>query len=113
MGDPQTQVKLSFTFTTRVRIGDCEGPLTIGADRLSDLVQTVRQLPSVKQVQLVNEIRQWQTTPDGRPICPKHGVPMKAREKQGDTWYSHNVGTEDKPCYCKGYAGPDSPGWEH
>lgn len=51
-------------------------------------------------------------TPDGLPICPKHGLPMRKREKQGDTWYSHNVGTEEHPMWCRGYAGDNSPGWE-
>lgn len=53
------------------------------------------------------------TTPDGTPLCPKHGVPMRKREKQGDSWWSHNVGTEEQPLWCKGYAGKDSPGWDH
>lgn len=50
--------------------------------------------------------------PDGSPICSKHGVPMRKREKQGDVWYSHNMGTAEQPVYCKGCAGKDSPGWE-
>ena len=50
--------------------------------------------------------------PDGYKLCRKHGAPMKPRSKQGDVWNSHNVGTADKPCWCKGYAGPDSPGYE-
>lgn len=53
-----------------------------------------------------------QETPEGLPICRKHGVPMRRREKQGDVWFSHNVGDEDAPCYCRGYAGKDSPGWD-
>lgn len=57
--------------------------------------------------------REWAYTPDGLPICPKHGVPMKKREKQGDTWYSHvctdNHGEEH---YCRGYRGKDSPGYD-
>ncbi len=57
--------------------------------------------------------QEWQRLPDGTPICPKHHAPMRAREKQGDTWYSHNVGTRDAPIYCKGYHGKDSPGYEH
>lgn len=54
----------------------------------------------------------WETTPDGLPICPRHGVPMKVREKQGDTWHSHKV-TNDRgeELWCKGYAAPDSPGY--
>lgn len=55
----------------------------------------------------------YEYTPDGLPICPKHGIPMTKREKQGDVWYSHNVGTEEFPMYCRGHAGNSSPGWEH
>jgi len=58
------------------------------------------------------QTQEWQRLPDGTPICPKHHAPMRAREKQGDTWYSHNVGTKEKPVYCKGYHGKDSPGYE-
>lgn len=51
--------------------------------------------------------------PDGTPICPKHREPMKLREKQGDTWYSHKVVAADgQEHYCRGHAGKNSPGWE-
>lgn len=50
--------------------------------------------------------------PDGWKLCRKHGAPMRPRQKQGDTWHSHNVGSEDAPCWCKGYAGSDSPGYD-
>ena len=30
----------------------------------------------------------WMRTPEGLPICPKHGEVMSKREMQGDTWYS-------------------------
>lgn len=56
--------------------------------------------------------RGWERTPDGRPICPKHRAIMAQRDKQGDQWYSHNVGTQDRPIYCKGYPDKSSPGWE-
>lgn len=55
--------------------------------------------------------RGYSYTPEGLPLCPKHGVPMPKREKQGDEWYSHNVGTGDNPVYCRGYAGKTSPGY--
>lgn len=58
------------------------------------------------------QTQEWQRLPDGTPICPRHHTPMRAREKQGDTWYSHNVGTKEQPVYCKGYHGKDSPGYE-
>ncbi len=55
----------------------------------------------------------WQRTPEGLPLCPKHRVPMRQREKQGDTWYSHAVVQPQtgEELYCRGYAGPNSPGW--
>lgn len=52
-------------------------------------------------------------TPEGLPICPKHRVPMTQREKQGDTWFSHNMGTKDSPIWCRGYASNASPGWNY
>ena len=30
-------------------------------------------------------------TAEGLPICTRHATPMREREKQGDTWYSHSV----------------------
>jgi hypothetical protein len=30
----------------------------------------------------------WPRTPDGLPLCPKHGAVMTKREKQGDAWHS-------------------------
>lgn len=50
--------------------------------------------------------------PDGNVLCPKHGCAMRKREKQGDEWFSHNMGTEDRPLYCRGYPGKDSPGYD-
>jgi hypothetical protein len=52
---------------------------------------------------------------DGLPMCPRHGVVMRQREKQGDTWYSHSVVdhvTGEVLGYCKGRPGSDSPGWD-
>ena len=58
--------------------------------------------------------QQWSYTPDGLPICPRHGAPMKKREKQGDIWYSHVVTAPDgDDLYCRGYHGKDSPGYDH
>lgn len=60
------------------------------------------------------QTQEWQTLPDGTPICPKHHTPMRKRERQGDVWYSHSVGKgpEGKDIYCKGYKGKDSPGYD-
>jgi len=56
---------------------------------------------------------QFQYTPEGNPICPRHNVPMRKREKQGDTWYSHTVTdpVTGESLYCRGYASKNSPGW--
>ena len=53
-------------------------------------------------------------TAEGLPICTRHAVPMRQREKQGDTWYSHSVTnpTTGEILYCKGRPGNDSPGWQ-
>lgn len=53
-------------------------------------------------------------TPDGAPICPRHHVPMREREKQGDTWHSHTIvdPATGQKTYCKGYHGKDSPGFD-
>ena len=53
-------------------------------------------------------------TAEGLPICTRHAVPMRQREKQGDTWYSHSVTdpTTGEILYCKGRPGKDSPGWQ-
>ena len=63
---------------------------------------------------MANSERHYPKTPDGLPICPKHGEVMREREKQGDTWYSHVVdGPNGEKFYCRGHAGKNSPGWEH
>lgn len=52
-------------------------------------------------------------TADGAPICPRHGVAMRLREKQGDTWYSHSIKRPNgEVCHCRGFPGPHSPGYE-
>ncbi len=53
-------------------------------------------------------------SPEGLPICPRHGEVMRQREKQGDAWYSHKVvnPTTGEISYCKGRPGKDSPGWD-
>ena len=54
----------------------------------------------------------FERTADGLPICPKHQVPMRLREKQGDSWHSHTCyDASGAKVFCKGYAGPDSPGY--
>lgn len=55
----------------------------------------------------------YQWTPEGLPVCPKHGDVMGKREKQGDVWYSHRVidPTTGEEHYCRGYDSKNSPGW--
>lgn len=77
----------------------------ITLDQFCDLLDRRGYVPAA-------QTQEWQRLPDGTPICPKHHAPMRAREKQGDSWWSHNVGTKDAPVYCKGYHGKDSPGYE-
>lgn len=56
----------------------------------------------------------WQRTPAGEPICPKHQVVMRLRQKQHEEWWSHRVihPQTGEELFCKGYKSPSSPGWE-
>lgn len=56
----------------------------------------------------------WLRTPDGLPICPKHNAVMGKREKQGDTWYSHQVADPrtGEIHYCRGYQCKSGPGYD-
>jgi hypothetical protein len=47
----------------------------------------------------------WQRTPEGLPICPRHGQVMTRREKQGDIWFSHRVASPatGEELWCRGY----------
>jgi hypothetical protein len=58
--------------------------------------------------------RGFEMTPAGLPICPKHNQVMPERNKQNDTWYSHNASSDpDNPVWCKGFRdSKSSPGWE-
>ena len=53
-------------------------------------------------------------TAEGLPICPRHGVPMKQRNKQGDLWFSHKMVHPEtgETVYCRGYASASSPGYD-
>ena len=53
-------------------------------------------------------------TAEGLPICPRHGVPMKQRTRQGDIWFSHKMVHPEtgETVYCRGYAGASSPGYD-
>ena len=59
---------------------------------------------------------EWQRTPDGLPICPRHQAVMVTREKQGDCWHSHRLVTSDGiELWCRGFAHgeKDADGYWH
>ena len=105
---PRQQVNCSFT--TQARVGDYEGELTLTGETADDVLKAARLLSQAG----IEPIRaaSWHYTPDGLPICPKHGVAMRKWERQGDVWYAHNTGAEARELWCRGYPGKDSPGWE-
>jgi hypothetical protein len=71
---------------------------------LSDLKHLPAALNRLRGYGVEPQANEWAYTPEGLPICPKHGVPMQKREKQGDTWYSHKVlGEDGRDYYCRGY----------
>ena len=80
-------------------------------DQFCDLMDA-RQYQAPAPLALAAPIATADDLPDGFKLCQKHRAPMRPRNKQNDTWHSHNVGTADKPCWCKGYRGSDSPGYE-
>jgi hypothetical protein len=91
----------------------CNGyEITINLDCSLDHLPAVLDLLHQRGINPTAQQFQW--TPDGRPICPKHGVPMEKREKQGDAWYSHRIFDphtgEEK--YCRGYpTGKENDGY--
>lgn len=103
---PKPQITLSTTIEHRGRQITIQAT-DLTADQFCDLLDK-------RGFQAPEQSRQWQTLPDGTPICPKHHAPMRLREKQGDSWYSHSVGEDasGKHIYCKGYHGKDSPGYD-
>jgi len=103
---PKPQITLSTVVEHRGRQITIQAT-DVTADQFCDLLDK-------RGFQAPEQARQWQTLPDGTPICPKHHAPMRLREKQGDSWYSHSVGEDasGKHIYCKGYHGKDSPGYD-
>jgi hypothetical protein len=103
----------SMAFTTRVTFDGWEGDLVIEAPTASELRKAVRALQKVPGLEAVQQPRPWQYTPEGLPLCPKHGVAMQKRERQGDVWHSHNMANPgEADCFCRGYKGKNSPGWD-
>jgi hypothetical protein len=96
-----------------VTTGICEG-FTLQVKILCDprrLQESLRYLKT-KGIEPPPKPLAWEYTADGAPICPRHGVPMRKREKQGDEWHSHKCfDAMGREVYCRGYPGPDSPGY--
>lgn len=86
--------------------------------RESDLGAYVKRiaqaLETIAQAMQAQEAKTYTWTPEGLPLCPKHGEIMRKREKQGDTWYSHRVidPTTGEEKFCRGYHGKNSPGFD-
>jgi hypothetical protein len=76
-------------------------PVDVWGDALGTLDQTIAGL-------LAQGLRppatDWLRTPEGEPLCPRHGAVMGKREKQGDCWHSHRVvGPDGVERFCRGY----------
>src|SRR6266545_5317577 len=84
-------------FTVQVSFDGSMGQLPGAIERLKALGATPTASVPTAPLAAADDL------PDGWKLCKKHGAPMRPRNKQGDTWNSHNVGTEDAPCWCKGY----------
>lgn len=113
---PKAEAKTARTFSISTEIAYRGRVLTVAAqgmtiDQFCDLMDA-RQYAAPAPLLLSAPVATADDLPDGYKLCRKHGAPMKPRSKQGDVWNSHNVGTSDNPCWCKGYRGPDSPGYE-
>lgn len=80
-------------------------------DQFCDLMDD-RRYQAPAPLMLAAPIATPDDLPDGYKLCRKHGAPMRPRNKQGEWWHSHNVGTAENPCWCKGYKGSDSPGYD-
>lgn len=114
---PKAEAKApARTFSISTEIAYRGRTLTVTAqgmtiDQFCDLMDD-RQYQAPAPLMLAAPIATADDLPDGFKLCQKHRAPMRPRNKQNDTWHSHNVGTAEKPCWCKGYRGSDSPGYE-
>lgn len=93
-------------FTVQISFDGSMGQLPGAIERLKALGATPTLGTPAAPIAAADDL------PEGWKLCQKHHAPMRPRSKQGDVWHSHNVGTSDKPVYCKGYRGADSPGYE-
>jgi hypothetical protein len=105
--DPKSRI-VQVKTTGTLRGFPLEITATIDVRRLSALVGYLEGIG----VETPRTSVTFEVTPDGLPICPRHRVPMRKREKQGDEWHSHKVvDDQGEEVWCKGYDAPDSPGW--
>jgi hypothetical protein len=94
---------------TRVRgaIRGFDIEIEFGLERLSSIERAIDALTS-----LGLQPREIERDAAGLPLCPRHHVVMREREKQGDSWYSHRVCLADgREFWCRGRPGADSAGW--
>lgn len=113
---PKAEAKIARKFSLATTVDYRGRAITIQAegmtlDQFCDLLDE-RGYTAPAPILLSAPLATPDDLPEGYKLCRKHGAPMKPRSKQGDVWNSHNVGTAEKPLWCKGYAGPDSPGYE-
>ncbi len=86
---------------------------TLGDQGLINILGLIRQeIRGVRQLLEDKEDQHFATTPDGKPICPKHGIAMDRRDMQGDVWFSHKVlDASGEEQFCRGYAHASSAGF--
>lgn len=103
---------MKLTFTIKATVDGMAGELAIEADKLEQIRAVLREMPK-HGIQPAASF-EFPRTPDGKPICPKHGVEMRLRSKQGDEWWSHRVLNREsgEEMYCRGYASVNSPGFD-
>lgn len=110
MGEDEQDAR--FSFTVQARIAGHAGQLNVAAWTIDQVRAGLREAAQRPDVEIMFSLDAPVVDSSGTPWCPRHGVPMRDRQKQGDTWYSHNVGSEQEPVWCKGHEGKDSPGWD-
>jgi hypothetical protein len=97
-----------ITVRLDVRVGGAEGQVSFTC-----LPEQLGEMRKALAAQGVRPRVSYDRTADGAPICPRHGVVMHRREKQGDEWFSHKVvDRSGKEHFCRGYRGKDSPGYD-
>lgn len=103
---------MGIKFTIKATIDGYTGDLTIESEKLDTIRAVLGKLPQHGVTSAASF--EFPRTPDGTPICPKHGVEMRKREKQGDEWWSHRVINREsgEEMYCRGYASVNSPGYD-